>query len=100
MGVGSWRGSKVVELLPRHAKVEGSSPAADVSVSERDKLAKKKLPHDVSRVISRYDQGILDVGLTDEDHVDLVKTHTFMRKHATGSAKIELHVLQVRPENE
>ena len=43
----------------------------------------------------RYDQGILDVGMTQEDHVDLVKTHTFLRKHATGKAKIELHVLQV-----
>jgi len=43
----------------------------------------------------RYDQGILDVGMTQEDHVELVKTHTFVRKHATGTAKIELHVLQV-----
>ena len=43
----------------------------------------------------RYDQGILDVGLTDEDHVELVKTYTYIRKHPTGSAKIELHVLQV-----
>ena len=43
----------------------------------------------------RYDQGILDVGLTDEDNVELVKTHTFLRKHATGAAKIELHVLTV-----
>lgn len=43
----------------------------------------------------RYDQGILDVGMTQEDHVELVKTHTFVRKHATGKAKIELHVLQV-----
>ena len=33
--------------------------------------------------------------MTQEDHVDLVKTHTFLRKHATGKAKIELHVLQV-----
>ena len=40
-------------------------------------------------------QGILDVGMTQEDHVELVKTHTFLRKHATGKAKIELHVLQV-----
>ncbi len=40
-------------------------------------------------------QGILDVGLTEEDKVELVRTHTFMRKHATGEAKIELHVLQV-----
>ncbi len=40
-------------------------------------------------------QGILDVGMTQEDHVELVKTHTFVRKHATGTAKIELHVLQV-----
>jgi hypothetical protein len=40
-------------------------------------------------------QGILDVGLTDEDMVELVKTHTFVRKHATGKAKIELHVLTV-----
>lgn len=45
---------------------------------------------------SRYDQGILDVGLTDEDHVELVRTHSYIRKHATGSAKIELHVLQVQ----
>ena len=45
-------------------------------------------------------QGILDVGMTQEDHVELVKTHTFLRKHATGKAKIELHVLQVeRGEN-
>merc|ERR1719225_1486734 len=43
----------------------------------------------------RYDQGILDVGLTAEDHVELVRTHTFLRKHATGKAKIELHVLHV-----
>merc|ERR1719474_1753417 len=43
----------------------------------------------------KYDQGILDVGMTQEDHVELVKTHTFMRKHATGTCKIELHVLQV-----
>ena len=43
----------------------------------------------------RYDQGILDVGLTAEDTVTLVKTHTFLRKHATGKAKIELHVLNV-----
>ena len=27
--------------------------------------------------------------------MELVKTHTFMRKHATGKAKIELHILQV-----
>lgn len=40
-------------------------------------------------------QGILDVGLTEEDHVELVKTRTFQRKHSTGSAKIELHVLHV-----
>ena len=44
---------------------------------------------------SRYDQGILDVGMTKEDKVELVKTHSFTRKHATGKAKIELHVLQV-----
>jgi len=43
----------------------------------------------------RYDQGILDVGMTQEDHVELIKTHTFKRKHATGVAKIELHVLHV-----
>ena len=43
----------------------------------------------------RYDQGILDVGMTQEDHVELVRTTTFLRKHATGKAKIELHVLQV-----
>merc|ERR1719305_2121551 len=43
----------------------------------------------------RYDQGILDVGMTKEDKVELVKTHCFTRKHATGKAKIELHVLQV-----
>ena len=40
-------------------------------------------------------QGILDVGLTEEDKVDLVRTHTFIRKHSTGKAKIELHVLTV-----
>ena len=45
---------------------------------------------------SRYDQGILDVGMTKEDKVELVKTHSFTRKHATGKAKIELHVLQVQ----
>ena len=33
--------------------------------------------------------------MTAEDHVELVKTHMFMRKHATGKAKIELHVLHV-----
>jgi hypothetical protein len=43
----------------------------------------------------RYDQGILDVGTTKEDRVELAKTHSFTRKHATGKAKIELHVLQV-----
>merc|ERR1719391_557340 len=43
----------------------------------------------------KYDQGILDVGLTEEDQVDLVRTHTFIRKHSTGKAEIELHVLQV-----
>ena len=43
----------------------------------------------------RYDQGILDVGLTSEDRVELARTHTFHRKHATGKAKIELHVLHV-----
>lgn len=43
----------------------------------------------------RYDQGILDVGVTKEDEVELVKTHTFMRKHSTGKAKIELHILHV-----
>ena len=45
---------------------------------------------------SRYDQGILDVGMTKEDKVELVKTHCFTRKHATAKAKIELHVLQVQ----
>ena len=43
----------------------------------------------------RYDQGILDVGVTVEDKVELVKTHTLLRRHATGKAKIELHVLTV-----
>ena len=33
--------------------------------------------------------------MTKEDRVELVKTHCFTRKHATGKAKIELHVLQV-----
>ena len=37
--------------------------------------------------------------MTQEDHVELVKTHTFLRKHATGKAKIELHVLQVERGN-
>ncbi len=50
-------------------------------------------------LICRYDQGILDVGLTEEDHVELVKTYTYVRKHPTGSAKIELHVLQVKTLN-
>ena len=27
--------------------------------------------------------------------MELVRTHTFLRKHATGKAKIELHVLSV-----
>lgn len=40
-------------------------------------------------------QGILDVGMTKEDYVELIKTHTFVRKHATGTAKIELHILHV-----
>ncbi len=35
------------------------------------------------------------MGLTEEDKVELIKTHTFTSKHATGEAKIELHVLQV-----
>lgn len=43
----------------------------------------------------RYDQGILDVGMTQEDKVELAKTHSFIRKHTTGKAKIELHILQV-----
>ena len=42
-----------------------------------------------------FPQGILDVGLTEEDHVELVKTRTFQRKHATGTANIDLHTLQV-----
>jgi len=50
---------------------------------------------DNAKKSGRYDQGILDVGLTAEDKVELVKTHTFMRKHATGKCKIELHVLHV-----
>merc|ERR1712223_698847 len=50
---------------------------------------------DTAKRTGRYDQGILDVGLTAEDTVTLVKTHTFLRKHATGKAKIELHVLNV-----
>jgi len=50
---------------------------------------------DSAKKSGRYDQGILDVGLTAEDHVELVRTHTFLRKHATGKAKIELHVLSV-----
>ena len=33
--------------------------------------------------------------MTKEDRVELVKTHCFTRKHATGKAKIELLVLQV-----
>ena len=37
--------------------------------------------------------------MTQEDHVELIKTHTFMRKHATGTAKIELHVLHVERGN-
>ena len=37
----------------------------------------------------------MDVGLTEEDKVELVRTHTFIRKHSTGKAKIELHVLTV-----
>lgn len=40
-------------------------------------------------------QGILDVGVTEEDQVELVKTHSFLRKHSTGKAKIELHTLTV-----
>eukprot|EP00094_Tigriopus_californicus_P001238 TCALIF_01199-PA protein Name:"Similar to sno Protein strawberry notch (Drosophila melanogaster)" AED:0.08 eAED:0.09 QI:0/0/0/0.88/1/1/9/0/1282 len=43
----------------------------------------------------KYDQGILDVGVSEEDHVELVRTHSFKQKHATGTAKIELHVLHV-----
>ena len=40
----------------------------------------------------KYDQGILDVGLTAEDHVEQVRTHAFTRNHATGKAKIEAMV--------
>ena len=37
--------------------------------------------------------------MTKEDHVELIKTHTFIRKHATGTAKIELHILHVERGN-
>ena len=50
--------------------------------------------------VSPPQQGILDVGLTEEDHVELVKTRTFQRKHATGTANIDLHTLQVSIERD
>ena len=56
---------------------------------------KKQASCPIPKKLCRYDQGILDVGMTKEDRVELVKTHCFTRKHATGKAKIELHVLQV-----
>ena len=56
---------------------------------------KKRASCQIHQILCRYDQGILDVGMTKEDRVELVKTHCFTRKHATGKAKIELHVLQV-----
>ena len=43
----------------------------------------------------KYDQGILDVGLTEEDKLELVKTHVFTKQHSTSKAKIEIHVLSV-----
>ena len=58
-------------------------------------LKKKRACCPIPQILCRYDQGILDVGMTKEDRVELVKTHCFTRKHATGKAKIELHVLQV-----
>ena len=58
-------------------------------------LKKKRASCLIPQILCRYDQGILDVGMTKEDRVELVKTHCFTRKHATGKAKIELHVLQV-----
>lgn len=35
------------------------------------------------------------MGLSDEDNVELVRTHTFTTTQAIGTAKIELHVLHV-----
>ena len=58
-------------------------------------ILKKQASCPIPKTLCRYDQGILDVGMTKEDRVELVKTHCFTRKHATGKAKIELHVLQV-----
>ena len=58
-------------------------------------ILKKRASCPIPQILCRYDQGILDVGMTKEDRVELVKTHCFTRKHATGKAKIELHVLQV-----
>ena len=73
--------------------------AAIISQAKRSgrfvNLEKKQASCLIPQILCRYDQGILDVGMTKEDRVELVKTHCFTRKHATGKAKIELHVLQV-----
>ncbi|XP_046980901.1 protein strawberry notch isoform X1 [Schistocerca americana] len=42
----------------------------------------------------RFDMGILDLGTTGEE-VKRVKLYTFLRKHATGSAVTELHIVHV-----
>ncbi|XP_046385917.1 protein strawberry notch [Ischnura elegans] len=42
----------------------------------------------------RYDMGILDLGTAGEN-VRRVKLYTFLRKHSTGSAVTELHIVQV-----
>ncbi|XP_039298334.1 protein strawberry notch [Nilaparvata lugens] len=42
----------------------------------------------------RFDLGILDLGTTGEN-VKRVKLYTFLRKHSTGSATTELHIVHV-----
>ncbi|KAG8237954.1 hypothetical protein J437_LFUL016299 [Ladona fulva] len=42
----------------------------------------------------RYDMGILDLGTAGEN-VRRVKLYTYLRKHSTGSAVTELHIVQV-----
>ncbi|XP_067015400.2 protein strawberry notch isoform X2 [Anabrus simplex] len=42
----------------------------------------------------RFDMGILDLGTAGEN-VKRVKLYTFLRKHATGSAVTELHIVHV-----
>ncbi|XP_044737863.1 protein strawberry notch isoform X3 [Chrysoperla carnea] len=47
-----------------------------------------------AKKLGRFDMGILDLGTTG-DNVKRIKVYTFLRKHSTGIAPTELHVVQV-----